>query len=50
MSLGVAGGPVPGAVPAGSGSSLPAGRVVLLLALVGLTVAVATRRMAGMTA
>ena len=50
VSIGVAGGPVPGAVPAGDGPSSPAGRVVLLLALVGLTVAVVVRRVVGMTA
>jgi hypothetical protein len=50
VSLGVVGAPVPASIPAGDGSSLPAGGFALLFALLGLTVRVAMRRSAGVTA
>jgi Tol biopolymer transport system component len=50
VSLGVVGAPVPASIPAGEGSSLPAGGFALLLALLGLTFPVALRRSADVTA
>ena len=47
VSLGVVAGPVPGGVPAGEGSSLPAGWLVVL---VGFAAAVVMRRAVGMAA
>jgi hypothetical protein len=50
VSLGVVGAPVPASIPAGDGSSLPAGGFALLFALLGLTVRAAMRRSADVTA